>query len=436
MKLGILFPEHADCFNAKELQQKFPNIALMLLPYNSILTIPDIIAGKQQQLDILLFTGITALKHTESKIAKTIPWEAIPHTSASWLQALLFITRLGKSITCISTDLPDKDLVYTTFEDAKIPFIKKDILFTPAYSIGPSFINETAQLHQQWYQTHKTTACITMFYEVYQKLLANNVPVAFFLPTRSEIYNAIRNTQINFLLDISRESQLVVIDILIHEPKSYAPFTLDEYQLQLENINVAKHIYIFAQSIQAAVTPITSNEYVLFTTRRIVERQTDKFSSFPLLSTLQEKTNYTASIGIGFGHTAQEAKSHARTGKNKAVESGGNRYYLVYDLENIRGPFGITAKEPQTVKTTNKLATIAEQIGINAYTLARLHSIMVEQNKNEFTSAELADLLKISVRSANRLLTKLLYSKYCFETGKKYSTANKGRPSRIMHIQL
>ena len=59
----------------------------------------------------------------------------------------------------------------------------------------------------------------------------SGVPAVYMTPTLPDIYNAIFKAQTSFLLKISRESQLVIVDIVIDERSSYSPLLADEYQL-------------------------------------------------------------------------------------------------------------------------------------------------------------------------------------------------------------
>jgi len=434
MKLGFAIPKQISNKISPHVTQKFPDITIIFITYSSIFEIPSLLSGKQSGLDMILFLGNTAMKYTASQISPTIPWESIPHTNAALLQRLLQLTLSGHDIHHITTDLQDKDLLYDTYREIGMDISDIEINITPPYTFNENFIVQTARCHEEQFRFKKEASCITIFFEVYRRLHESGVPAVYMTPTLPDIYNAIFKAQTSFLLKISRESQLVIVDIVIDERSSYSPLLADEYQLMFENMNVTKQIYDFAKKIQATVIPVTETEILLFSTRTIMETQTNKFHSFSIMEDIRKNTASTVSIGIGLGKTAMEAKFHARLGVRRAVKGGGNQLFLIYDAETIRGPIGKAENVPG-YNISDSFLSISQRTGVSAYTLSQLHSIIVKEGKNEFTTAEIADLLNITTRTADRIIIKLMEFGYCFEVGKKFQRKN-GRPSRILQLKI
>ncbi len=102
----------------------------------------------------------------------------------------------------------------------------------------------------------------------------------------------------------------------------------------LQKTRITEEVYKFAQRIQAAVVE-TEKNYLLFTTKQIVESETHHLRELPILRAIKKKTKNTVSVGIGFGITAREAKSSALIGKNKALKMGGDQCFVVYDRKHM-----------------------------------------------------------------------------------------------------
>lgn len=435
MHLGILTPKGLIENEIALIKQKFPCIDIQIISYTSIFCIPSLLRGKQKDLDVLLFFGKTTLEYTASKIIPTIPWDIIPRTNTTLLLVLFKALLNGNNIYKLATDLhpQEKKMLYDSYQEVKINWRKVEVSYAPTFSIDESFVDKMKHFYYQCRQKDKNVTCITIYSDVYKQLSAEHFPIIYFFSSLSDIYSSIEKVHSKFLLQASRESQLVIMYINIDEVEKYSPLVSDEYQMTLEILNVTKYIHIFAQTIQGAVFSITEREFLIFSTRNIIESQTEKFHNISLVDNIQKNTVSTVSIGIGFGKTAMEAKKHAKIGVQKAKYYGGNQLFLVYDKNTIRGPF--TSEKNIDLKISDRFIHIATQTGISSFTLAQIHKIINEQGKNEFTSSEIADMLNVSTRSINRTILKLIDAGYVKEIGKKFQNKG-GRPSRILQFNI
>ncbi len=435
MRLGIFIPEICLTEKLSLLQKKYPEITLRIFPYSSIFTIPSLLYNTQKDFDALLFFGKTALAYTASRVTPSIPWEVIPRTNATF-SLILFKALLNKNnIYTIATDLhpSEKQLLCNTYTEAGIDLYDMQIFTAPQFTFDESFVDNMITWYYACLKKNPDITYITMYSDVYYQLQSKNYPVIFCGSAYADICMSIEKVHSAFLLQASRESQLVIIYISIDEANIYSPLSNDEYQQILEMLTVAKYIHMFAQKIQGAVLPITEKDFLIFSTRSIVESQTNKFHNFSLVEDIDKNTASTISIGIGFGKTAMEAKKHAKIGVQKAQHCGGNQLYLVYDQHTIRGPFSKSSEKPLYI--SDRFISIAVKTGISAFTLASIHKIIAEQGKSEFTTAEIANLLNVSVRSINRTIVKLIDAGYCQEIGRKFQHKG-GRPSRILSFKL
>ncbi|WP_441562262.1 hypothetical protein ACSZOP_08005 [Colibacter massiliensis] len=435
MRLGILVPKNLLQGKTSLIKEKYNYIAISFFIYSSIFDIPLLLQEKQKDLDQLLFFGETTMKYTASKITPTIPWDIIPRTTTTVLLILFEALLSGKDICKLAMDLHahEKKILYESYREAGIDIAKVSALYAPELTFDESFTARIKEFYYKCLERNPSTTCITIYSEVYNQLTAEGFPILFLFPTLFDIYNGIEKAHSNFLLQISRESQLVIIYIVIDEASEYSPLTEDEYQMTLEALAVAKFVHLFAKKIQGAVLPIKEREFLIFSTRSIIENKTDNFRHFSLINDIQKNTASTVSIGIGFGKTALEAKTHAKLGIKKAQKGNGNQIYLVYDKYTVRGP--IPKQEPSLVKISDRFLYISAKTGISAFTLSQIHKIINEQERTEFTPAEISNLLNVSLRSVNRTILKLIDAGYCFEIGKKFQQKG-GRPSRILKFKF
>ena len=439
MKLGILVPiEIADKI-MPILKEEFPQIEPVLYIYKTFIEIPALIKEPQKKLNALLFAGKTAMAYTEKHITPTIPWEYPARDGSSLLQLLLKICLSNKhSIFRLSIDLFDKKQWQEICTELGTNDLSAEIFHIPDPPYEEGYVDLAYTFHEQNYLYKKVSCCITAFYAVHQRLKAKNIPCYLLRPTGSAIRQALHKIQLHHLVQISQQSQIVALYIQIDRPNEYSLYNDDEYQYIIDRTNVTRQIYIFAQHIRAAVVEVGVQEYLLFSTKYLLESVTNNFEDIEILYSVKEHAASTISLGIGYGTTAQEAKASAWLGMQRASNLGGNAAFIVYDKKNIIGPI----RHPDSqlsptleTKIDKEFLAVSDKTAISIATIFQLHSIIKEQGKNQFTSAELAELLKVSPRTVNRIIAKLVQHNYCFEVGKRFPSKG-GRPKRIIQFTI
>lgn len=437
MKLGMPMPLEIINKIMPILQEDFPQIEPVPYIYKSFIEIPDLIKDRQDRLDALLFAGRTAMAYTEKHVTPAIPWEYPARDGSSLLQVLLQIALTKEhSIARLSIDLFDKKQWQEIRTELGMTHEDAQIFHVPDQPYEENYVDLAYTFHEQNYLYKKVSCCITAYYAVQKRLTAKNIPCYFLKPTASAIRQSLNKIQLNHHLHISQQSQIAALYIQIDRPNEYSLFNDDEYQYIIDRTNVTRQIYIFAQRIKAAVVEVGVQEYLLFSTKYLLENVTNNFVNIELLYSVKNNTASTISLGIGYGTTAQEAKASARLGMERASSLGGDAAFIVYDRKNIVGPIGYPPSQfssEQKGKVDQKFLTIADKTEISVTTIFQLHSIIQQQGKNQFTSAELAALLNVSPRTVNRIVAKLLLHGFCFEVGKR-SLNKGGRPERILQL--
>jgi hypothetical protein len=439
MKVGIVGPEENVNKITQIIKREFHQIEPKVYVYKTYTEVPKLIQNQQPCLDAILFAGATPLSYAEKHIRPLIPWEAVPRSGSSLLQVLLQIALSKKhSLYRISSDLYDQNQLSEIFEEIGIAKDQFQIYTINKPPLADDYIDYVCAFHEQHYLCNKVSCCITALYNVHKQLTAKNIPCFQVNPTANVIRQALHKIQLNHLVQVSQQSQIVAIYIRIDSPGEYSLLNENEYQYIIDKTNVARQIYLFAQRVQAAVIEVGVQEFLLFSTKQLLENVTNNFENIDLLQSVKTNTSSTISIGVGYGQTAQAAKSSANLGMERASKLGGNTAFIVYNGNKIIGPIQTnkhTQQENPHHKVDQKLLAISEKSGISINTVFRLHSILKHQGKTRFTSAELAELTGVTARTMNRILEKLAMQGFCFEVGKRVLT-KAGRPSRIVEISI
>lgn len=439
MKLGIVGPAVIVEKILLVIEREFHQIEPVPYAYTELTQTPKLIQNQQSKLDAILFAGETLLSYNEQYMKPAIPWDFIPRSGSALLQVLLKMALSNKyRIDQISSDLYDQNQFAEIYEELGIN--KEQIrLFT--FNMQPfenNFLDAVCSFHEQHYLSGQVTCCITAFYNVYERLAAKSIPCFRVDPTFNIIRQTLNKMQLHHLMQLSQQSQIVVIAVRIDAPGEYSFFADNEYQYNIDKSNVAKQIYLFAKRIQAAVIEVGRQEFLLFSTKKLVENATDNFQNITLLQKVKQHTASTISLGVGYGLTAQEAKYGANLGMEKASKRGGDAAFIVYNHDKIIGPLQTAEQRWQVTpdhKVDSRFLTVSEKSGISINTIFRLYSILEREGRTRFTATELADFAGVTVRTINRLIAKLEKHGFCFEVGKRVMS-QAGRPSRIIEINF
>ncbi|EGO63364.1 hypothetical protein [Acetonema longum] len=439
MKIGIVGPPEIVDKILRIIKCEFHQIKPTAYVYKMYTEAPKLLQNQQPYLDAVLFAGSTPLFYAEKYVKPVIAWEFIPRSGSSLLQVLLQIALSPKySIHRLSSDLYDLNQLSETYQEIGVAGDQFQVFTTTKAPCDDHYIEYVCAFHEQHYRRRQISCCITALYNVHEALTAKNIPSFRVDPSANVIRQTLHKMQLNHLLQVSQQSQIVALSIRIDSPSEYSLFNDNEYQYIIDKTNVARQIYLFAQRIQAAVIEVGARDFLLFSTKHLVESVTNSFENIHLLQTVKENSASTVSIGVGYGQTAREAKSHASLGMDRASRQGGHAAFIVYNAAEIIGPVRTNDNKQQTdikQKIDQKFLAVSERSGISTNTIFRLCSILESHGKRRFTASELAALLNVSLRTTNRLLAKLEEHGYCFEVGKRVLT-QAGRPSRIVELRI
>lgn len=386
--------------------------------------------------DGLLFTGRYPYDLLNSAVLSHKPWTYVRRDAAQLLAALLRGSRLhGWDPARVSIDSYSDGEVRALCRQTGIPEDGPAVWDRPVGQ--PGFLDDLTRFHRRNVSTRRADFCVTGISSVYAALQAAHVPSIILDPTEESIRDAAQLLLLKRDTRRADERGIVVLAIEQDLPDEHALIRENEYQLALESMGVTEAVYLFAQRIQAAVVERELGRFLLFTTRSLLEAETEGLRTFPLLKGPNGLRFGGLSIGIGYGETAREAKYNANLGLLKAKRAGGACTFLVL------GPAQMIPLAPAAAHDADRGASsrpldgryqqAARQAGISLATVLRLQGVMDFEQRDTFTPAELAGLCRMTTRSANRLLEKLLQAG-CAQVVGSHAGTGAGRPSRVVRI--
>ena len=410
---------------------------IQLVLADQIDSIVKYLHAQEQYFDGIIFTGKIPYDLMNHAMHSKTPWVYIDQNHSQLQRTLLEASFLKQyDLLNVSIDSYDKATVYNAYSEVGIDCDQLTLRISELDIFDPEFLNDLKAFHIHNYNHENSSFCITGVSSIYEALISENIPCMLLNPTVDTIKQTIHSLKLKKRSQVNEGSQIVALSIEIDLGNAYSLINENEYQVMLEKTKITEEIYLFAQRIQAAVIEVGVREYLLFSTKNIIELETKNMQNLTLLKDIEDKTFSTVSVGIGFGVTAREAKYNANLGMQRSKRSGGNQAFSVID-GIFEGPMTSVRTNVSEVSEIidSTYQTIADASGISINTIFRLHCIMDENKKDCFTSKELADQFGNSNRSMNRILEKLELAGYVEVVGKKV-VEGAGRPSRIVKLKL
>lgn len=415
---------------------KIEGIPIETREASHIKTTVDFVSEHINDFDGIIFTGKIIFDIMNHSMHSQNPWVYLENDD-SQLQRLLLEAKLKQNldITHISIDSYTEEAVSAIYEDFGLKSGEFSAKVSTLDIFSETLIEDLVSFHMKCHKAQPMSIAITGVSAVFKELQDRHTPSMLLTPNSKAIENKLHDLQEKIKYQDISVSQIVVISIEIDASNEYDWTSENEYSLMLQKTSITEEVYKFAQRIQAAVVE-TERNYLLFTTKQIVEFETKNIRELPVLRAIQKKTSSTVSVGIGFGVTAREAKMNAVIGKNKAAQMGGNQCFVVYSRKQMERITPLDhAKDDLLLSVDSSIKDIAENSGLSMNNIYQLKSIMEIYKKDTFTSQELAEELGNSLRSMNRIIEKLETTGYIEVVGKKI-LGKSGRPSRILRLRI
>ncbi|MBO0869048.1 MAG: hypothetical protein J2P15_10825 [Micromonosporaceae bacterium] len=387
--------------------REFPSLTVRSLPYPDEAQAVELVKTHRTEVDAWLFTGI--IPYTLAREAGVLdrPATYISYSGASLYRTLLGMLANGQDNRHISIDTLDRGQVVEAYRDAALP---ADRVQVAEYRRG-SDSDRFAGFHRAAARAGATVA-ITCVRSVYEEL-RNELEVIRLSPAIASVRSALQTVELASHGHVSADAQVVLGFVDLSDADS----------------ELADDISALAGSVFS----IQPGQYVLVTTRGVLEQATAGFQQLPLLDALSRR-HLWAHIGLGVGRSAADADALARhalsrcrsVGPFSAVISIGTGSDVVL-VEPGTGAGGGDAPVPVMVA--------ARRSGLSRGTLARLKSIVDTHDESGVTAGDIATALNIEPRSARRTLKRLEQAGVARPIGRVLAGTT-GRPPTIYRIRL
>ncbi|HBG6038134.1 TPA: hypothetical protein KQV96_002815 [Clostridioides difficile] len=416
-------------------KKNFPNIEADFLRYDRYIEVPDLLEKYRGRVDAVLFTGKSPFKFFEKRQKDFVLSDYIPRHETTLYRVLLEITYLLKfDISRLSIDTYDKAMLKRLYKEIGVEFKDEHMFFAEQKYLEEDYIKFVLEFHKYNYQNNDICCCITGLEEAYHAMKKENIPVVLALPSEDVMVQSIKNIQMRYIAKKNNENQIVVLAIKLNMLSEYSLMKEDEYAYLSQRIKILDKLYHFNSRIDGVLVEQSRSEFMIFTTKKILELETKKYRDIYLLDMIREVSVINTYIGIGYGKTANEAKFNAYESIKMAQSQKNDAAYVVFENGEIMGPLKPNPAVKEKNSFDERFYQIATETGLSANTVYKVFNKIINSGKTEFTSKELAIICGVSIRTMDRIILRLCDSGYC-EVVSEQLMSKYGRPSRILRFK-
>lgn len=262
--------------------------------------------------------------------------------------------------------------------------------------------------------------CIfTAFGYIYSALKEKNIPVYRVQATNVEIREEFTNLLNRIKMSKVENSKIGIEVIKLLKSDEFSNTALSQ-KIQFE-----KELLAYAKEVDGNIQVSGNDEYLIFSNKGLLNNP-ENIST--ILSIIKDKIkNLSIAVGIGEGNTFFLSEKNARFALKLSMGNGNNSIFFS-DGSEVKGPLMEKREILYKNSSDKKILEVSKNTGVSTLYLEKIKSVIKKQDKNSFTSTELAEFLNISERSTNRIIKKIIENGYAsveFE-----NSPGAGRPRR------
>lgn len=285
-------------------------------------------------------------------------------------------------------------------------------------------IDQAVTFHLKLWEEGKIDYALTPIKEVEQQLKRNNIPATCMEIPTMNIENAIKRAKSVATFNDNNNVQIVAGYIAIKRTDSS---TVKEGVLgQLYPV-----LQQFTQQTHASIVTTNDNQFILFGTSKLLNYLTNHYRDFPLLQKIKDTIQVPVAIGFGLGLTTKQAESNAKLALDRCVQNENSNCYIVNERQDTIGPLGVKKHfDPaQLYQALIHKARLNNDLSYNFIDFIK------ERNNEPFSSNDIAIYYRVTKRSAERTINKLLFGEVIKVVGEEKPYL-KGRPRKLFQIVM
>jgi len=257
---------------------------------------------------------------------------------------------------------------------------------------------KTLERHFYLHESGLIDLSITRFGTIVTKLESKGYPYLYMYPPKDYM--------VNFLMQIINAHQLksnksitsAAITILFPPNKKFDTHAAHQISDFFIHLGMVKGYDFILQMDQQKIEILT--QYV------DLEDLTQSFKSIEWASTLRLAVPDTFFIGLGSGNNLHQARLNAFKAADYGI-SKENRIYHIDSMGKLHGPISNEESSELSSIPNEKIIALSKQFHVDHLSLQKIISFAKLTETTKITGSDLSDYLKVTLRSANRIINRI-----------------------------
>lgn len=378
--------------------------------------------------DIYLFIGALPYLYAKEKIDK----KKLPAVQVA-LDEYMILTSFyrvknyqNQELNRLSIDVLDSKHVEEVLSELKI---SSDEIYTYSFGAEDSVdLDKITRYHEGLWNEGKVDYVLTSIHEVELKLKEKGIPTSCMQVPKLHLERAVEEAKSIATLNQSISAQIVAGYVRIKEFDSIKSEKGDFYAQNLQ-LKLHQILLKYSQKTYASVLSNGNDQFVLFGTRGILDHITNHYRDFPLLQEVERALKTSVDIGFGLGLTAKQAEDNAKLALEACNQSENGTCYIVNERRDTIGPLGVEKE----FNTSELYRSLIHQAKLNNELSYNFIDFIEIRNNEPFSSNDIASYYRVTKRSAERTVKKLLAGDVIRVAGEEKPYL-KGRPRKLFQL--
>lgn len=426
MKIGVVGPEASCNIVKKSLYDIEENLEVICYTKEQVNTCDQVMEQCEQECDAVLFTGCVIESFVTEKYKVRKPYTSVERSALTVASAFLEMKNQQMELDAFSIDIVEHQVIEDLLDALQI---QAKNIFSSSFQPGAEE-QEYVDWHIMLQKTGKTNVALTSMVWVYRKLTEQGYAAIYLGPTRAMVRTALERLEDAYALREAEDSQIAV-EIL--QLTNFEKAQENYYTSMMDKAEMEKEIIQYVEGVQGAVFAFGRREYIVFSNAGEVKKKRNQQNLLELQEQIKGK-GILLNVGIGTGVTANHAEMNARESLNYSLKKAKQEIYWIDHTHAIQGPFG---KEKmlkyELISSDPNIQRISKMTGLSITSIEKIIAIAEARKSYVFDANELAQCLEITVRSARRIMNKIMDAGFGREYAKQ-AAATGGRPKTLIEI--
>lgn len=379
--------------------------------------------------DIYLFTDALSFSYAKEKInKKRMPAVTIPCDEYMILTAFYRLQNVhNQQIEHVSIDTPTEDPV----NEVKRELAMQDhsIYMYSFNDHHDHHIDSITAHHIALWEKGKIDYVLTSVKEVEEHLHFKKIPVYMMKVPKCNIEQTIEHARKVAAFHQSKNTQIVTGLFRIKQYDKLAKVSgkkiAEERLGELQDL-----LQPFAIRANSSVL-LDGNRLAFIGTQDILHYLKKHLRGLPLLKDIEQKLEMTIDIGFGFGLTAKQAQNNANLALKQCENNVVSACYIVNERQETIGPLGVE----KFVDTSKLYQALIHKAKLNNELSYNFIDFIKLRNNEPFSANDIAEFYRVTKRSAERTVYKLLTGEVIKVVGEE-KPYQRGRPRKLFRITL